>query len=566
MIFPLNYKFTAALLLIVIAATLIAAPFSVKAEVPNFSWKEFGKQILELAESIYQSIQQYALVVKEYVLDGAVKFLASIMIQTLTRAIISWIQSGGNTNFISNLQAAGTRVADEAAGEFLNRLAGTNLCAPFSLNLKLIFRIPTLRDKLTCTATDIFKNLNTTYENFLNDFKNGGWIAFQTAMLPQNNYIDVLINAYDEKLRAESRQIAILEHQFQAGQGFVGIRIKKQNCVEVPEEEEPICTSQYVNTTPGTLVSDQLKKAYGTGWDQAVNADEISEAIDLIIVAVIQKLISSAQAGLASGNDESGILDPGLVTPVPLPALQPNLFISVVPVPTTTTTILAGDSITFRGTIENNGGTTEEVFNARFRVDANADGTIDANLSPNPLINGLIDDGSIEVFSGPWTTLEGSHRIILCADEPNPVVTESLETDNCNGGSSGVFTVGARPDLVISQNPSIQSGSPVSGSQITFSGIIKNQGGATATSTFENRFQIDINNDGSIETTLAPSPTIANLTAGATQQVISPQWTAATGTHRVILCADTPTNTITESTETNNCSPAGTGVFTISPF
>lgn len=570
MTFLPDYKlFIAPLILVAILAGFTLTPFTVQATVPTFSLIEFGKQLLQLAEAIYQSVQQYAMVVKEYVLDPAAKLLVSFMIQTLTRAVISWIQGGGNTNFISNLQAAATRVADEAAGEFLSQLAGMDLCQPFSLNIKLVFQIPTLRDRLRCSATDIFRNLETSYENFLNNFTSGGWIAFQTAMLPQNNYIDVLINAYDEKLRRESRQIAILEEQYQAGQGFVGIRIKKELCEDIIDDDgnpAASCSTQYINTTPGTLVSDQLKKTFGSGWDQAVDADEIGEALDAIIVALVQQLISSAQAGLASGDEASGIYDPGFGTSTPLPRPLPNLFIPTGPVPTATTTILAGDAVTFRGTIENNGGGTDELFNARFEIDVNTDGFIDAILSPDTPVDGLLNNGSINITSGPWTATEGTHRIILCADQPTSVVAESLETDNCNGGSSGLFTVGSRPDLFVSQNPSMFSGVPVSGSQITFGGTIGNQGGNTATSTFENRFEIDLDNNGSIDSQLIPSPTVANLAPGATQQVLSNQWTAIVGTHRVILCADLPFNTVTETVETNNCNPAGTGLFTITSF
>lgn len=577
MVLAKNHRFyTSLLILTVITGSLFVVPFTVKATVPTIDFTLIGKAVLQLAQLVYQSgqaafqsSQLASLNYKEYILDPAVKLLVSFMIQTLTRAIISWIQSGGNDNFISNLEAAATRAADEAAGEFLNKLAGINLCQPLAVNLRLAFRIPTLRDKLTCTATDILANLNTTYENFLNDFKNGGWIAFQTAMLPQNNYIDVLINSYDEKLRRESRQIAILENQYQAGQGFVGIRIKKQNCQDFPEYAEPICETQYVSTTPGTLVSDQLKEAFSAGWKQAVSADEIGEAIDAIIVALIQQLISSAQAGLTSDDEESGILDPEFTNPAsaaPLPSPQPNLYISEGPSPVAASTILSGDTITFQGTIANNGGATTEVFNARFEIDINTDGTVDAILTPNPIINGLIDNGTEIVTSGPWTTVEGTHLVTLCADQPNPAVTESLENDNCSIGPAGSFTVGARPDLVISENPSLFSGTPVSGSQITFKGTVENQGGLTATSIFENRFQIDLGNNGTVDITLAPNPTIANLTPNSSQQILSPQWTAVSGTHRAILCADAPTSTIQESIETNNCNPEGTGVFTISSF
>ena len=325
--------YIASLVLLIVIGGLVLTPLTVKAIVPVIDPYAIAKLVLQLgqlvkqtAEAIFQSGQLSALVVKEYVLDPAVKLLASFMLQAVTRSIIEWIQGGGNTNFISNLQAALGRVADEAAGEFLNQLAGTNLCSPFANPLRNAFRISrlSLRARLSCTATDIFANLNTSYEEFLGDFSRGGWVAYQATMYDGNNYIDALIGAYDEKLRRESRQIAVVEAQYQAGQGFLGTRVQKQYCGDFdPETGDVICETQYVQTTPGTLVGDELKKAFSSGIDQAVNTDEIAEAIDAIISALINRLISSAQAGLFSDDEESGIYAPGLGAPALLPPPPP---------------------------------------------------------------------------------------------------------------------------------------------------------------------------------------------------------------------------------------------------
>lgn len=326
----INHKsILASFVLLVMMGGLALIPFQVQATVPTIDFVAIGKLILQLAEQIFQSGQLSALVVKEYVLDPAVKLLASIMLQAITKSIISWIQSGGNENFVSNLQAAMNRAADEAAGEFLSMLAGTNLCSPFANPLRGLFKRPylTIADRLSCRVTDIFKNLQTSYEEFLADFRNGGWIAYEgTLTYGGNNYIDALIQAYDIKLRGESQRIAVVHNQYQAGQGFLGVRVKKEDCSEYdPETGQPLCITVDVQTTPGTLAADQLKKAFGSGIDQAVNTDEIAEAIDAIITALINKLIDSAIAGLADNNESSGIYDPGFTNfaPAPLPPPPP---------------------------------------------------------------------------------------------------------------------------------------------------------------------------------------------------------------------------------------------------
>ena len=564
--------YIASVVLLAVMGGLVFVPFQAWATVPTIDYVAIAKLVLQLgeliiqtAEAVFQSVQLSALVVKEYVLDPAVKFLASLMLQALTRAIIGWIQDGGNTNFISNLQAAASRVADEAAGEFLNQLAGTNLCSPFAVRLRLAFQIPRLRDRLTCTATDIFRNLQTSYDEFLRDFTRGGWLAFNSTLVGGNNYIDALINSYDEKLRRESRRIAVLNAQYQAGQGFLGVRIKKQDCQDFAEYENPICTTVDVQTTPGKLVVDQLSHVFNSGIDQAVNADEIAEAIDAIIIALINKLISSAQAGLLANNESSGIYDRGFRNPPPPPPPPADLLVSQAPVPTKTG-ILAGEQVTFSVTIKNQGLSNVAVsFNSNFQIDINFDGTIDETLGQTSKTAGLAVGEEKAVTSGSWKTVSGTHRVILCADEPNPVVNESLEINNCNLGGTGVFKVGPRPDLTVSENPSIFSGAPTKDQVLTFKGTIKNIDGAAATSTFQNVFKIDLGNNGTTDVTLSPNPTIANLLANTSQSVISGNWTALEGTHRVILCADDPSQVIIETNEVNNCNPTGTGVFIISP-
>ncbi|MBU6414638.1 hypothetical protein KGQ34_00105 [Patescibacteria group bacterium] len=128
-------------------------------------------------------------------------------------------------------------------------------------------------------------------------------------------------------------------------------------------------------------------------------------------------------------------------------------------------------------------------------------------------------------------------------------------------------TVSSLPDLIISSGPSLNSGTLVAGSTLTFKETVKNQGTATASGTFNNRFRVDTDNDGVIDASdpdVTPYPTITNLAAGASQQVISGSWTAVAGTYRLYGCADRPGNLIAESDETNNCSWGDT--LTVAPM
>jgi cysteine-rich repeat protein len=128
-----------------------------------------------------------------------------------------------------------------------------------------------------------------------------------------------------------------------------------------------------------------------------------------------------------------------------------------------------------------------------------------------------------------------------------------------------------KPDLVVSENPApALSTTIVRGTSIRFRGTILNQGSAFASGQFQNRFRIDINNDGnsSNDVILAPAPVLRNLSSGSSEQVLSGFWVAVTGTHRIILCADfppSPNGVVSEENETNNCSSSSgsAGVFVV---
>lgn len=122
------------------------------------------------------------------------------------------------------------------------------------------------------------------------------------------------------------------------------------------------------------------------------------------------------------------------------------------------------------------------------------------------------------------------------------------------------------PDLIISSGPSLNQGVLEAGKTVNFKAAVKNQGALGAVGEFQNRFQIDENNDGSIERTLAPHPRLTDLNIGASKNIISADWVnIKEGTHRIIVCADEPNNAINESNESNNCSPSSgsVGVITV---
>lgn len=120
-----------------------------------------------------------------------------------------------------------------------------------------------------------------------------------------------------------------------------------------------------------------------------------------------------------------------------------------------------------------------------------------------------------------------------------------------------VVSEGTDTDLSAS-TPSLQSGVNEVGNSVTFLGTITNVGNNTVSDSFENRFQVDVDADGSYDFALDVPLDTYSIPLGGTFAVVSPAWADLPGgLHRIRFCSDLPPYTdgrVAESNENNNCS------------
>lgn len=237
----------------------------------------------------------------------AMKAIASAILRSLTQSIITWIQ-GGEPNFIGNLESYLRNELDFRAGQFLNNLAGVNLCGNIGVYLQLHLggRPRGLSQQLGCTLTNIVDNVN----HFFGDFRYGGWPAFlRVGLDPRANPFGAWIIAYDAKLQAEASIASKIHNEFIAGNGFLGLKKCEEITIDNPDDLKevtivddetgepttitiPATRTECTATTPGKLVSDMLSKSVGIDLDSVVNAHEIEEAINAIFTALVGRMIS----------------------------------------------------------------------------------------------------------------------------------------------------------------------------------------------------------------------------------------------------------------------------------
>ena len=233
--------------------------------------------------------------------------------------------------------------------------------------------------------------------------------------------------------------------------------------------------------------------------------------------------------------------------------------------------------VTFDATVKNN-GTADAApsggFTTRFQIDLDSPtfAAPSLTLNPHPAITILAAGASQGVKSGDFSAVAGTHTILVCADLPISKVVETNELNNC---TRWTFTVAAgpppppppppppKPDLIINIGSSTPGGSQlVAGNTIMFQVTAKNIGDEVASSTFYNRFRLDLNAStfsGTGDVNLPPDPTVSSLDIGFSQLIDSGPWTAQAGTHVLRACADQAavpanSNLIDEKSEFNNCS------------
>ena len=280
----------------------------------------------------------YELVFKEFVLDLIARIAAAVVVRALTNQIIGWIQGDGgkNVGLIGNLEAEFRRQIDARGGEFLNQLAGIDLCtADLNAALQLHLQIPGLRDKMECTLSEIGANA----EDFFNNFEQGGLPAFiKITATPQNNPYGAYLIALDAKIRTESSVHQSEQATYTANTGYFGTRSYTPKCEALPEqlggpapEPDKYCGEGFITTaieyntkTPGGAVAGLLDKTFGSGIDWTILSDELSEAIVSIAMALTNQIFSSSYSGTFDAESSEGLQGGGGLTD---PAMSNVLYI-----------------------------------------------------------------------------------------------------------------------------------------------------------------------------------------------------------------------------------------------
>lgn len=147
----------------------------------------------------------------------------------LTRdMVLRWIITGRfegpafSRSFILDSQKS----VENAARSVLGRISGLNLCDPFPRPPPAAFFSLDLDLNVACTFPG-------DYNRFLSG-QSGDLVQLWASEQAANDYWNVLVNTLDAKLIAEQRALSSFAAEYQAGQGFLGIRDPDTGRIETP--------------------------------------------------------------------------------------------------------------------------------------------------------------------------------------------------------------------------------------------------------------------------------------------------------------------------------------------
>ncbi len=223
--------------------------------------------------------------------------------------------------------------------------------------------------------------------------------------------------------------------------------------------------------------------------------------------------------------------------------------------------ILAGQSVTFSGSVKNDGQAASGAPWIRFCID-NEDcltsGTGHVGVDPN--IAPIAGGATSPVYARTWTATEGSHTLYFCVNTGNPPVAETTRDNNCTSIS---FTVGS--SLAAELTPFQLSYSPVTeeiteGDTLVFYGGLRNVGGSVQRE-IQARFCIDNRDCGSSTAGRVGSDvTFNSIGSWTTAPLQTRTWTATEGNHTLYFCVNIGSNPVWESNTTNNCASISVSV------
>lgn len=257
----------------------------------------------------------------EYLERIAVEVAKRQILNRLVNKVVEFIKGEGDPHFITDWPAFFKSVEQDAVGDVINKTVPF-LCSPFSAQVKLaLLPVAKFQTGSACTLNKVVHNIR----KFFDEFRAGGWFAYQTAWQPQNNMYGAIFLTIDAANSEAARLAQAKTNEAISSKGFLGVQRCKSTGQAPPSSGPkagkcPGGPNDFETVTPGSVVADYTVNAINMPANSILTSQELSGYIAQIVNAGIDRIISESggifdpKTGLAgvSYPNNGGDLEDGL--------------------------------------------------------------------------------------------------------------------------------------------------------------------------------------------------------------------------------------------------------------
>jgi hypothetical protein len=308
-----------AFLLMLSVATPAAAQIPSPAPQPVVDVLGVPVQKLNLVESIISAANSAADHTLEYVLNGLAWDVANLAIESMTKSIVNWINSGfeGSPAFVTDLEYNLRGLSDAVADRFFDELA-VSTQAIFEANgqdkvldaVRLAYYLRTSPESFYVRYPNTLGQVSSDHRAFLDgDFSQGGWNAWISASLNLTN------NPYGQRALLEDELSGLLAsatgnrlQELSWGSGFRSLRACDTegtgpaiaSSTEISLSGVEPCAFGEMRT-PGSVIQRQLNDALGSGRERLIVADDFNEIVGALLNQLVGHVLGANNSGGLSG-------------------------------------------------------------------------------------------------------------------------------------------------------------------------------------------------------------------------------------------------------------------------
>lgn len=398
---------------------------------PVFDWSTWTALVTNHAADVATQLEAIAK-------NTLLQILKNTLISLVQQKVLAWVQGSGAPRFITNWGATLVNAAQTNAINAIN--SDINSGCVYSAFAPQV--LVTLKAFYTPNTNSACANLfqaalgANSFQQFYNNFSNGGFIAFGASTLPSGNPYGTEFFEAQKSDVAYHNQQAATTLQTQTSQGFKGDEVcddqsnpngntiycetaddladglaKGGSCPAgdkvVTQPNNGLCSdgSQPIVQTPAAITAFSIDNTTGATYQQLSAANDIAGLLNSVMSSLILGLANAAvnATGQLVNQTLSGISPSGLAT------YASSTPLAAIPLTCNPSTQTIPSAAAGAGTVAGSTATTT----APFTVSA-AGGTLDADDNP-PIYywsdpNGVMSTG--EIFSDTFAT-PGTYTITL---------------------------------------------------------------------------------------------------------------------------------------------------------